>query len=71
MEAYRIEKRVTRDGTITIEGLPFRAGEMVEVIVRGQKPLPSKGKDYPLRGKPVRYPEPFASVAQDEWEALR
>lgn len=71
MEAYRTEMKVGRNGTITIEGLPFRAGEIVEVVVRGQKPLPSKDRDYPLRGKPVRYTEPFASVAQDEWEALR
>ncbi len=26
---------------------------------------------YPLRGKPIRYVDPFESVAEDNWEALR
>ena len=28
------------------------------------------GKDYPLRGKPIRYIKPFESVDEDEWKAV-
>lgn len=70
METYRTETRVTHDGTLTIEGLPFREGDMVEVIVRGREPFRIKDNRYPLRGKPVRYAEPFDGVAEEEWEAL-
>jgi hypothetical protein len=71
MQACRIETRVTRDGTLTIKGLPFRAGDKVEVIVRRHKHEEGQAKRYPLRGKPVRYTEPFSNVAEGDWEALR
>ena len=70
MEVYRVETKVEGDGTLTLEGLPFRGGDEVEVIVRARRHV-QDGKDYPLRGKPIRYLEPFKSVDEDEWEALQ
>ncbi len=72
MEAYRVETIVAQDGTLVIKGVPFRPGTKVEVIVLGY--VPRKGVEetrYPLRGKPIRYVEPFESVAEDEWEVLK
>ena len=43
----------------------------VEVIVRRYKHGKGEGKRYPLRGKPVRYTDPFGSVAEEDWEALK
>ena len=40
-------------------------------IIRGQKHGGSKGACYPLRGKPIRYTDPFGGVAEEDWEALR
>ena len=37
METYRLRTTVAEDGKLSIKGLPFRAGEQVEVIVRGGK----------------------------------
>lgn len=37
METYRITTTVSQDGKLSIKGLPFRAGEKVEVIIRGEK----------------------------------
>ena len=37
METYRVKTTVSQDGKLSIKGLPFRAGEKVEVIVRGEK----------------------------------
>lgn len=71
MQDYRVETEIGSDGSLTIKGLPFRAGDRVEVIVRGHKVAGGNGKCYPLRGKPIRYADPFGSVAEEDWEALR
>jgi len=71
MQAYRIETVVAQDGTITIKGTPFRAGERVEVLILSRSSKPKGKKRHPLRGKPVRYLAPFESVAENEWEALQ
>lgn len=71
MQTYRIESIVAPNRILPIRGVPFRAGERVEIIVVS---LPNRGKNgnrYPLRGTPYKYPNPFDSVATDDWEALR
>jgi len=70
MQDYRVETRVSSDGSLTLKGLPFQAGDRVEVIIRSQKIEERKGEYYPLRGKPIRYADPFGSVAEEDWEAL-
>jgi hypothetical protein len=71
MPDYRVETTVSNDRSLTITGLPFEAGDQVEVIIRSQEHPKKNGKRYPLRGKPVRYTDPFRSVAEEDWEALR
>jgi len=71
MQDYRVETKVSNDGSLTIKDLPFQAGDKVEVIIRSRKPRGEEGACYPLRGKPVRYVDPFASVAEEDWEALK
>jgi hypothetical protein len=68
---YRAETIVTNDGTLVIVGLPFQAGDRVEVIVRDRLREQASGQRYPLRGKPIRYADPFESVAEEDWEALK
>jgi hypothetical protein len=71
MSDYRVETSVASDGSLTIKGLPFQAGDRVEVIVRSQEHPEGNGERYPLRGKPIRYTDPFSSVAEKDWGALR
>jgi hypothetical protein len=71
MQDYRLETKVSSDGSLIIKGLPFQAGDRVEVIIRSHKHGGRKGTCYPLRGKPIRYADPFGSVAEEYWEALR
>jgi len=71
MQDYRIETEVSDDGSLIIKNLPFSAGESVEVIIRSRTAEDGQGKRYPLRGKPIRYVDPFGSVAEENWEALR
>jgi hypothetical protein len=71
MQDYRVETKVLNDGSVIIKGLPFQAGDKVEVIIRSHKDVERKDTSYPLRGKPIRYADPFGSVAEEDWEALR
>jgi hypothetical protein len=70
-QVFRAETIVSSDGTLTIAGLPFHAGDRVEVIVRDRLREQASGQRYPLRGKPIRYADPFESVAEEDWEALK
>lgn len=71
MKSYRIHTTVSDDGTLIIKKLPFKAGDKVEVLVRGPQSKRENGQRYPLRGKPIQYVDPFESVAEDDWDALR
>lgn len=69
LQAHRVETTLTVNGTLTLEHLPFQAGEAVEVIVLPNV-LPSSPRRYPLRGTPLQYQEPAEPVAEQDWEVL-
>jgi hypothetical protein len=68
-QAVRIKTVVAQDGVLHLFG-PFRVGESVEVIVLSE-PAAAPAERYPLQGTNYTFIEPFASVADDEWEALQ
>ncbi len=70
MQDYRVEAEVSKDGSVTIKGLPFKPGNRVEVTIRSRSFNADKEKPYPLRGKPIEYIDPFGSVAEKDWDAL-
>ena len=71
MQAYRTETTLTQDGELRLAQLPFRAGARVEVIVLAQEGQEETPNQYPLRGTPYRYDDPFEPVAKDDWEMLQ
>ena len=72
MQAMRWETIVNEDGTIHLSGLPWPAGEAVEVIVLPHANPQSVNTARPLAGLPLRYDRPFdPAVAPEEWEANR
>jgi hypothetical protein len=71
VEIYRIEATIAEDGSLAIRGLPFAAGEKVEVTIRNQAAAPTAAEKYPLRGQPLEYHDPFASAANGDWDALK
>ena len=71
MLTYRIEKIVARDGKLTIQGLPFRPGEKVEIIILSHSRNRESVKGYALRGQAVRYETPHEPVAQDDWDVAK
>lgn len=71
MAAVHLQTVVADDGTLTVKGLPSLAGHRVDVIVSDRDDQPKTEPRYPLRGKLAKYRDPFESVAEDEWDALR
>lgn len=71
MQAHKVRGQVGNDGSLTVENLPFPAGEEVEVIVIADVSPPRDHTRYPLRGTAIQYFDPTGPVAEDDWEALR
>ena len=71
MNAHRIETTINQDGTLTLNDIPFQAGDEVEVIIIERAPKPGGDNPYPLRGQPVQYDAPTEPVAENEWSALQ
>lgn len=71
MKTFRIETTVSSNKSLTIKGLPFHAGDKVEVVVRSRNNEQKRIECYPLRGKPIKYVDPFKSVAEDDWTVLK
>lgn len=71
MQTYRVESIVSANRVLTIRGVPFRAGERVEIIVVSIPRELKNGNRYPLRGKPIQYSAPFDGIAENDWAALR
>ncbi|MEH2239951.1 hypothetical protein [Nostoc sp.] len=79
MNAHKVEAVLTEDGTLILRGLPFHAGDAVEVIIleaktpQPQEVPPSQLETnlYPMRGKLLRYDDPTEPVALSDWEVLQ
>jgi len=69
MDSHRIETTLEQDGTITLSGLRFHAGDAVEVIVMRNAASPRQA--YSLRGTAVTYEDPFEPVAPEEWQSAK
>ncbi|MFM5980092.1 MAG: hypothetical protein ACKO9I_05995 [Sphaerospermopsis kisseleviana] len=81
MIAHKIQTTVNEDGTLTLQGLPFHPGDIVEVIILETKPQAASNQVqfspnhehnlYPLRGKVIHYDDPTEPVALEDWECLQ
>ena len=69
MQAHRIETVWPKKGRLTLESLPFQAGERLEIIILARGPQTPQADRYPLRGTPIEYHQPTEPVAQNDWEA--
>lgn len=74
MNAYKIEALLDEDGTLVLKDLPFRAGDVVEVIfleraIQTKQEKPQTSFDYPLKGTVRQYNKPFEpAVSPEDWE---
>jgi hypothetical protein len=65
MQAHRTETILSEDGVITLQDIPFRRGESVEVIVLSLPTGVASGSRYPLRGTPVTLLCPYKPVTEN------
>lgn len=71
MQVYGYQLTMVKKGTLTIENLPFDAGEKVEVIIIPRSGRQPEAKQYPFWGKPITYLNPTDPVAEADWEVLQ
>lgn len=57
------------DGKLTLDSLPFHAGDTVEVIMLPR--ASGTNQQECLRGSVITYKDPFAPVAEEAWEATK
>lgn len=67
--AHRIEAVLTEDGKLSLDRLPFHAGQTVEVIV---VPVPTAMPvGFTLVDSVIRYDNPTEPVAEADWGVLQ
>jgi hypothetical protein len=74
MNAHKLAATLMEDGTLVLKGLPFHAGDTVEIIILEQSTLeePVASNGSPLAGSVLRYDDPFEpAVPPEEWEVLK
>jgi hypothetical protein len=71
MNAHRIETILTENGTLILRGIPFQAGDTVEVIILERRSPHPASNPYPLHGTVIRYDGPTEPVAVEDWEVLQ
>lgn len=62
MNAHRIETALTENGKLSLQNLPFKKGDEVEVIILERSSSKTDSDLYPLRGTVIRYDEPFETA---------
>lgn len=80
MNAYKTEVTFSEDGELSLKGLPFHAGDAVEVIILerpGKRETPVTSEIHhensgPLAGSVIQYDDPFAPAAlAEDWDVVQ
>lgn len=72
MNAHRIETALTENGKLSLQNLPFKKGDEVEIIILDRSSSKTVSNSYPLRGTVIRYDDPFEpATSAEDWEALQ
>lgn len=70
MRVYSVEKVISKNGTVQLEGLPFPPGELVDVIVLARKGAADTAHMQTLKDSVLNYEQPLEPVAEEDWDAL-
>jgi hypothetical protein len=77
MNVHKVTITFSEDGKLELTGLPFHAGETVEIIFleqpKQQQSSQKSSPEYLLQVKqPYRYDDPFEpAVPAEDWEVLK
>ena len=67
MQTFHAETVVEKDGKLRLDHLPFSEGESVHVFVSSATPATQRS----LKGSVLKYEQPLAPVAEEDWEAAK
>jgi hypothetical protein len=67
MQTFHAEIVVEKDGKLHLDHVPFSEGESVHVFVSSATPITQQ----PLKGSLLKYEQPLAPVAPEDWEAAK
>lgn len=71
MKAHRIETVFTEKGKLSLQNLPFKQGDEVEIIILERSSSKITSDSYPLKGTVIRYDDPLEPATSPEaWEVL-
>ena len=72
MNAHRIETALTENGKLSLQNLPFKKGDEVEVIILERSSSKTISDSHPLKGTVIRYDDPFEpATSAEDWEVLQ
>ena len=71
MQVYAYKLTIGKKGTVSLENLPFDAGDKVEVIIIPRSTRQLGENRYPFWGKPITYLNPTDPVADTDWEVFQ
>ena len=72
MKAHRLETALSENGKLSLQNLPFKKGDEVEVIILERSSSKITPDSYPLRGTVIRYDDPFEpATSAEDWEVLQ
>ena len=70
MNSHRIKTAITENGKLSLQNLPFKKGDEVEIVIRRQKTETMDSEAFPLQGTVLRYEDPFEpAIFPEEWNA--
>lgn len=67
MPMFHAESVVAKDGKLHLDHVPFSEGETVHVFVSSAPRNPHQ----PLKGSVLKYDQPLAPVAEEDWDAAK
>ena len=72
MNAHHIETALTENGKLSLQNLPFKKGDVVDIIILDRSSPKTVSDSHPLKGTVVRYDAPFEpATAAEDWDALQ
>ena len=72
MNTHRIETALTENGKLSLQNLPFKKGDEVEVIILERSSSKTISNSYPLKGTVIRYDDPFEpTTSPEDWDVLQ
>ncbi len=72
MNAHRIKTALTENGKLSLQDLPFKKGDEVEVIILERSSSKIISDSHPLKGTVIRYDDPFEpATSAEDWEVLQ